>query len=134
MSQTIFLYIKTTRQESVKYYQKKKKEKLKKKSLVKGTKIFLKKKNNKKIEYSHKRNKNFLEDENKSLLSIEKCITKSEKKLLLDKVSVSRSNSKNGIVLRWFRFRAIRIGLIGKVLAQSDTFETKCIEFLCEVI
>ena len=42
------------------------------KSLIKGIKVFLKKKNEKKQQYGCKRYKNLSEDENKSWLSIEK--------------------------------------------------------------
>ena len=71
---------------------------------------------------------------NKSWLSIEKGITKSEKitERSLDNVSVSSYKSENGVVLVWSRLRllAIKVVEIGAILRQFKAFETKYIEFL----
>ena len=46
--------------------------------------------------------------------------------------SVSSYKSKNRVIMCWssFQFLAIRVGEIGAILAFSETFETKYIEFL----
>ena len=51
---------------------------------------------------------------------------------LLDKVSVSCYKSKNGVILEWpkLRFLAIRVVKFGVILEQTESFETKYIEFL----
>ena len=121
------------RQASAKYYQKKQRKDSKKKSRERHQNLSEEGKN-KKREYGRGHHKNLSEDEKQKLVEYRKGITKSTERTerSLDKVSVSRYKSKNGLILERPRlqFLATRVAENEANLGQPDAFEIKYIEFL----
>ena len=102
------------------------------KSLVKGIKILLTKKKNKKGEHGCEHCKNISKNEKQKLVEYSRIYEMRKNKRLFNKVSVSSYKSKNRVILGWSRlwFLAIKAVEIRVILGQSEVFETKYIEFL----